>query len=83
MQTSTTAKVEFVPYLSATTGQQNRRVVVSNERLRVAVTVVGRVLTNEGWRVGRAKGRAIYRLPLIEDDDLTRSYNRLGCPESQ
>lgn len=27
---------------------------------------------------GRVGDRAIYRLPLIEDDDLTRSYNRLG-----
>lgn len=33
-------------------------------------------------RMGMAR-QAIYRLPLIEDDDLTRSYNRLGSPESQ
>lgn len=29
-------------------------------------------------RGGMVGDRAIYRLPLIEDDDLTRSYNRLG-----
>lgn len=81
MQALTTAKVEFVSYLPARTASVVSKRGVAWRCWQPFSPPPPPLIAREGRGkpTGRkGGGRAIYRLPLIEDDDLTRSYNRLG-----